>query len=263
MLAIAAILGIFEGLTEFLPVSSTGHLIIAGHLLNFTGERAATFEIFIQLGAILAVLGIFRQKFIDLFSFKSGQGFSGKNGIIMLIMTTLPALIFGAGLHHTIKEYLFNPVSVAIGLLIGSAWILFMEFKPRPVTKDGLDSLTGRDALLIGMFQCLAMWPGMSRAAATILGAMFLGFNRKTATEYSFFAAVPVICAATILDLVKSLDILEVSDIPLFAVGFVVAMISAWAAVKFFIGYVSRNTLMPFAVYRIALAIAVLVIWKS
>lgn len=262
MIAIAALLGVVEGLTEFLPVSSTGHLIIAGHLLNFTGERAATFEIFIQLGAILSVLWIFRERFLSLLSFNSGPGFSGKKGVGLLLMTTLPALVFGAGLHHTIKEHLFNPISVAIGLVIGSTWILVMELRPKAVTKEGLDALTGRDALLIGMFQCLAMWPGMSRAAATILGAMFLGYSRKTATEYSFFAAVPVICAAAILDLVKSLDVLRASDLPVFAAGFVVAMFSAWLAVKFFINYVSKNTLVPFAAYRIALAVAVVLIWK-
>lgn len=263
MIAIAAILGLVEGITEFLPVSSTGHLILAGHLLNFTGERAATFEIFIQLGAILAVLGLYWKKFLGILSFKKDrQDFSGRRGLGLLMVTTLPALVIGAGLHHSIKAHLFNPLSVAIGLVAGSVWMIAVEWKPRAAAKTSLDSLNWRDALLIGLFQCLAMWPGMSRAGATLLGGMMLGFDRKTATEYSFFAAVPVICAASLLDLVKSIDVLQASDIPMFAVGFFVSMISAWAAVKIFIRYISHNTLTAFAVYRLALAAGVFFILR-
>ncbi len=262
---VALILGILEGLTEFLPVSSTGHLILAGHLLHFTGEAASTFEIFIQLGAILAVVLLYFPRFAGLVipDKQKPMGFSGVRGLTLLFMTTLPALIFGALFHHRIKEYLFNPKSVAIGLAAGSVWILVTEKFCKTFRKSGVDSLTFKEAFLIGLFQCLAMWPGVSRAGATILGAMMIGIDRKTATEYSFFAAAPVIFAASVLDLIKSIHVLNTAQIPLFAVGFVVSFISALVIVKFFIRYVSKHTLNAFAWYRLALAAAVLLIWKG
>ena len=261
---IAAILGIIEGLTEFLPVSSTGHLILAGHLFHFTGEVASTFEIFIQLGAILAVVLLYFPRFAGLVipNKEKPMGFSGVRGLMLLFLTTLPALVFGALFHHRIKEYLFNPLSVAVGLTAGSLWILLTEKYCKSPRKNSVDSLTFKEALLIGLFQCLAMWPGVSRAGATILGAMMLGIDRKTATEYSFFAAAPVIFAASALDLVKSLHVLHAAQIPLFAVGFVVSFISALGIVRFFIRYVSKHSLTAFAWYRLALAAAVLLIWK-
>lgn len=262
MIFIAAILGVVEGLTEFLPVSSTGHLILAGHWLGFTGEKASTFEIFIQLGAILAVVGLYWERFTGVLSFKKTESFNGRKGMGLLALTTLPALLAGALLHGTLKTYSFNPVCVAFGLIFGSVWIFAVDRKVKISKKESLDDLTWKDALLIGFFQCLAMWPGVSRAGATILGGMMLGVNRKTATEYSFFAAVPVIFAASIYDLLKSLDILQTADIPMFAAGFFVSMLSAWLAVKWFVGYVSRHPLTYFAFYRLALAAAVLLIWK-
>ena len=261
---VAVILGIIEGLTEFLPVSSTGHLILAGHFLNFTGEAASTFEIFIQLGAILAVVLLYYQRFAGLIipDRQKPMGFSGVRGLGLLLMTTLPALILGALFHHSIKAYLFNPKSVAIGLAAGSVWILLTERFCKKFRKSGVDSLNFKEALIIGFFQCLAMWPGVSRAGATILGAMMIGIDRKTATEYSFFAAAPVIFAASLLDLVKSLHVLHASDIPFFAVGFIVSFVSALVIVKFFIRYVSKHTLNAFAWYRLAVAAAVLFFWK-
>ena len=253
----AAILGLVEGLTEFLPVSSTGHLILAGGLLRFTGEKASTFEIFIQLGAILAVVVFFRRKFAGLFNWSSTQGFSGKRGIALLACTTAPALAVGFLTHHFIKEHLFNPFTVAIGLGIGGLWILASEKWPRHFAKSGLDSLGGREALGVGFFQCLALWPGFSRSAATILGGMTLGLDRKTATEYSFFAAVPVMAAACLLDLIKSRHALSAADLPLFAVGFIVAFFSAWASIQFLLGFVSRHKLNGFGWYRLVLALAV------
>lgn len=247
----AAALGVVEGVTEFIPVSSTGHLIVFGKLLNFCGPTASFFEIFIQLGAILAVVLLFRQRFFALFSFNRGRGFSGIQGLKLLAITTLPALFFGALLHGWIKKFLFNPFTVSIGLVLGGLAILLVERLLKKEAKSGLELLHWKDALAIGLFQCLAMWPGVSRSAATILGGMLIGIDRKTSAEYSFLAAVPVIFAAVLYDFYKSLGWLTLSDAKIFAIGFVTAFVSAWLAVKFFIRLVSRHTLEPFGWYRI------------
>ncbi len=259
LLWIAAILGLVEGLTEFLPVSSTGHLILAGHLLGFTGERAETFEIFIQLGAILAVVLFFLRRFLGLLRPPAGApGFAGWRGLGLLIVTTLPAVGAGLLLHKTIKAHLFTPLAVAAGLAVGALWILAAERWPRRCAPVGLEQLTWGRALAIGVFQCLALWPGMSRSSSTILGAMLLGLDRRAATEYSFFAAVPVITLAGGYDLLKSLPALSGNDLPLFAVGFVVAFVSAWAAIQFLIRFVATHTLKLFGWYRLAVALIVL-----
>jgi undecaprenyl-diphosphatase len=250
----AIVLGIVEGLTEFIPVSSTGHLIVVGHLMGFTGPKAATFEVFIQLGAMLAVVVLYRVRFRRLCTFRLSTGFSGARGLIMLGLTTLPALLFGALTHGVIKEYLFTPTTVAIGLGLGGVGILLIErFLPR-VTKVGLDTLTYRDAVAVGCCQCLALWPGMSRSACTIAGGMVLGIERETAAQYSFLIAVPVIFAATVLDLYKSLPILQRSDALMFAVGFIVSFLTAWWAIKFFLRFLASHTLNPFGWYRILVA---------
>lgn len=258
----AAILGIVEGLTEFLPVSSTGHLIIASELLNYTGDEASTFNIFIQLGAILAVIVFFRERFLDLLRTSSSTGLHGHRGIGLLVLTTLPALILGLFAHDFIKAHLFSVETVAVGLVIGAIWILLTEKFHRHPEPRNLDQLTWKIALGIGLFQCLAMWPGMSRSASTIIGALYLGLNRRAAAEYSFFAAVPVLMAAVGYDLYTSWSALHAAAIPFFIVGFATAFISALAAVKFFIGFVSRHTFAPFAWYRLAVA-AVLWIWLA
>ncbi|HMP88956.1 MAG TPA: undecaprenyl-diphosphate phosphatase [Kiritimatiellia bacterium] len=257
----AFILGVVEGLTEFLPVSSTGHLIIANHLLDYSGVEADTFTVFIQLGAILAVLIYFRSRFLNLLSLRpTSSGFSGWRGLLLLFLTTLPALVIGAFAHGAIKEYLFSTQTVAIGLALGAVWILVVEKFYRQDDPVDLDQLTWITALGIGVFQCLAMWPGMSRSACTILGAMLLGLRRRAATEYSFFAAVPVMLAAGFYDLYSNWNELSVGSIPFFAVGFVTAFFSALLAVKFFIQFVSRHTFIPFAWYRLAVA-AALTFW--
>ena len=253
----AFVLGLVEGLTEFLPVSSTGHLIIAGHIIGFTGQEADTFSVFIQLGAILAVILYFRTRFISLLSFKTtASGFSGRRGLFFLFLTTLPALVIGPLAHGAIKEYLFSTQTVAIGLALGAVWILVTEKFYRQDDPVDLDQLTWITALGIGVFQCLAMWPGMSRSACTILGAMLLGLRRRDATEYSFFAAVPVMLAATTYDLYANWNALSAQSIPVFAVGFVTAFFSALLAVKFFVQFISRHTFVPFAWYRLAVAAA-------
>ena len=242
-----------------MPVSSTGHLIVAGHLLDFTGEKASCFEVFIQLGAILAVVCLYYYRFIALIPWRTQQsanpaGFAGFRGLMLLAVTTLPALAIGYFAHRAIKAYLFGPMTVAWALGIGCIGILLAEkYKPDSHLED-LDGLTYRQALVVGLFQCLAMWPGMSRSACTIVGGLFSGLDRKIAAEYSFLAAVPVMMAATVYDLYKEWSLLQFSDFSFFALGFVVSFVFAAAAVKTFIALVQRWSLAPYAWYRIAIA---------
>jgi undecaprenyl-diphosphatase len=259
----AVLLGVVEGFTEFMPVSSTGHLIVTGHLIGFEGPKAASFDVFIQLGAILAVVVLYSDRFFSLLSLKKGKGFSGMNGLILLALTTSPALFFGALFHSLIKEHLFSPITVAIGLGVGGVVILLAEARLPEARRFGVDALGWKDALSIGFFQCLAMWPGVSRSASTIVGGMVIGIERKTAAEYSFLAAVPVMCAATIFDIYKSRAFLEVSDIPMFFVGFLVSFIASLFALRFFIRLLGRMTLKPFGWYRIGAAILIFLVFRG
>ncbi|MDD3313278.1 undecaprenyl-diphosphate phosphatase [Pseudodesulfovibrio sp.] len=251
---VAIILGIVEGLTEFLPVSSTGHLIITGHLLGFTGPKADTFEIVIQLGAILAVVALYWRRFLGLILPAPGQRFSGVYGLWLLFLTSLPASLLGLTIHHYIKEYLFGPTTVAWALAVGAVMIFVVEGMPKRNKTVSLDEITPAQALGVGLFQCLALWPGFSRSAATIMGGMILGVKRTVAAEYSFIAAVPIMFAATGYDFLKSYQLFESNDLLFLALGFGVSFISAWMAVKGFIILLGRLTLRPFAVYRLALA---------
>lgn len=255
----AILLGIIEGLTEFLPVSSTGHLILFGSLLGFTGQRANTFEVFIQLGAILAVVVLYRQRFAQLFSSRQ-EGLSGISGLKLLALTTLPAVIAGFLLHGFIKERLFNPAVVAIGLLIGGIALITMERFYKPTREVDIEHITKQQALKIGLFQLLALSPGVSRAGATIVGGRLMGLSRQAAVEYSFLVAVPVMIAAVSYDLIKSLPILTSNDIMMFVVGFLAAFISAMLAIKFFLRLIQRFTLEPFGWYRIGLS-GVILLW--
>jgi undecaprenyl-diphosphatase len=255
-------LGIVEGLTEFIPVSSTGHLIVVGQLLGFEGSKAATFEIFIQLGAILAVVFLYKERFFRLCTWRLTAGFTGRRGMMLLGLTTVPALMFGAVAHGFIKAYLFTPVTVALGLSIGGMGILAMERYRPPVKKSGLDALDYTDAIAVGFSQCLALWPGMSRSACTIVGGMGVGIERETAAQYSFLAAVPVMFAATVLDLYKSLPILQGSDVLTFSIGFGISFISAWLAIKYFLRFLGSHTLKPFGWYRIVVALAILLVLR-
>lgn len=253
-LGIAVIQGIVEGLTEFLPVSSTGHLIIAGQLLGFTGPKAAAFEIVIQLGAILAVVVLYHRKWLGMLRPQPGTRFSGINGLWLLFLTCLPAGILGFLTHKYIENHLFGPLTVALALAVGAVLILLVEkYKPAPKVAD-LEELTPRLALGIGVFQCLSLWPGFSRSASTILGGMILGAERRLATEYSFLSAVPIMFMATGFKLISDYSLFTASDLPFLAVGFAVSFISALLAVKGFIHLVSRISLAPFAWYRLALA---------
>ena len=257
MLWVAAVMGVVEGLTEFLPVSSTGHLIVAGHVLGFTGERAATFEIFIQLGAILAIVVLEWDRFRGLLRTAPGVGFTGLRGCGLLAVTTLPALVAGLLWHDVVKARLFGPGPVALALFAGGIAILLVErLVPAPRT-GGIDALTWGQAGVIGLGQCLALWPGVSRSAATILSGLACGLPRRAAATYSFLAAVPVLSAATLYDLARSWRVLQAADAAPFAIGFLVSFLAAWAVVRSFVALLGRFSLRPFAWYRIAIAPAV------
>ncbi|MEN6449879.1 MAG: undecaprenyl-diphosphate phosphatase [Thermoguttaceae bacterium] len=257
---LAALMGVIEGLTEFLPISSTGHLVLATYFSGFThamGEKFTdAFTIIIQLGAILAIVAAYPRRFTGLLRWNDNRGFQGLRGIGLLLVTTIPASIVGFLTHHFIKDKLFHPIPVATALAVGAIWILATErWRPKPRV-EGVDSLTWREALSIGVFQCFSLWPGMSRAASTILGGMISGVERKTATEYSFFAAVPIMVAATAFELRNSYKDLA-GHFDIVAIGFVVSFIVAWLAVKGFIWFLGRYTLVPFGWYRLALAAVV------
>jgi len=258
------ILGIVEGLTEFLPVSSTGHLILTGVLLGHSGDKAASYDIIIQLGAILAVVVLYRDRFAALAFPKARQRFAGRRGLTLLFLTCLPAGLLGLFTRSMIKAHLFQPLPVALALTAGAILIFIVESKKTAREKyHDLDDVSPSLALGIGLFQCLSLWPGFSRSASTILGGMILGARRKLAVEYSFISSVPIMMVATGYEIYKSWDQFSVADLQFLAVGFVVSFLSAWLAIKWFIGLVSRVTLRPFAIYRILLAVAVFFFWPN
>ncbi|HSH96938.1 MAG: undecaprenyl-diphosphate phosphatase [Methylophilaceae bacterium] len=253
----AFILGLVEGATEFIPVSSTGHLIIAGDLLNFNDERGKVFEIVIQLGAILAVCWQYREKFSHvLFSLTKEQ--ASQRLVVNLLIAFMPAAVFGLAFHHAIKEYLFSPITVAIALITGGIAILFIEKRLPVADTQSVDDMDWKHALKVGFAQCLALFPGVSRSGATIMGGLLFGLSRKTATEFSFFLAVPIMVAATILDVYKSGGLLSKDDIGIFAVGFITAFVSALIAIRVLIRYVAQHDFKAFAWYRIGFGIVVL-----
>ena len=251
------LLGVVEGLTEFLPISSTGHLIIVGDLLDFNDDKAKVFDIVIQLGAILAVCWEFRRRIGDV-ALHIRSSATAQRFAVNLLVAFMPAVVLGLMFHKIIKTYLFAPFTVAMALVVGGLIILWIEsakLKPRIET---VDDLKWNDALKIGLAQTLAMFPGVSRSGATIMGGMVFGLSRTAATEFSFFLAIPTMFAATTYDLYKSWSLLSVADVPLFAVGFIAAFISAFFAVKALLYYVANHTFVAFAWYRIALGIIVL-----
>ena len=262
----AVIMGLVEGLTEFLPVSSTGHLILAGDALNFTGPKATTFSIAIQFGAILAVIVLYWKRFIGLLKpvHTEKNQFSGIRGIIMLILTSLPGALLGLLAGSAIKKWLFTPEAVAAALLVGALLMLLAEWwtarHPHLIRCSSLDELTPKLALGVGLCQCAALWPGFSRSASTIMGGMLLGIRRDVAAEYSFLAAVPLLTGAAGYDILKSLDLFSMADISFFVIGSIVAFLSAMLAIKTFIAMLGKMTLRPFAYYRILLIIPVYLI---
>jgi undecaprenyl-diphosphatase len=254
-------LGLVEGITEFLPISSTGHLILAGDLLRFTGPEAKTFEVVVQFAAILAVVHLYRRRFLGLLRPAPGIRFSGPYGVWLLFLTTLPAGLIGFIAYSPIKEHLFAPAPVALALGAGALGLLLAEYARPAIRAKSLDDMGWRLALGVGLFQCLALWPGFSRAAATIIGAMFLGAERKLAAEYSFLAAVPIIAAAAGYDLLASWTHLSGSYGLVLATGCLVSFVSAWFVVKGFLHLLDRFTLKPFAYYRLGLVFLYLLLW--
>lgn len=246
----ALILGLVEAASEFLPISSTGHLIIVGDFLDFTGPRAEAFEIFIQLGAILSVVWIYRQRIrTTLLNYTSDT--QARRLVANLAIAFIPAAILGFLFHKHITHYLFNPVTVASALVAGGIVILLIERYAPSGRVQSVDHMTWKDALTVGVAQSVALFPGVSRSGATIMGGMLGGMSRFAATEFSFFLAIPTMFAATGYSLLKEWSNLSLADVPMFAVGFVAAFLGGLAVVRFLLHYVSQNNFAPFAYYRI------------
>ncbi|MFZ1641708.1 MAG: undecaprenyl-diphosphate phosphatase [Candidatus Contendobacter sp.] len=246
----ALILGLVEAASEFLPVSSTGHLIVVGDFLSFTGPRAETFEIFIQLGAILAVVWIYRERLLDI-AVNVDWDPKAQRLVLNLAIAFAPAALLGLLLHKTITHYLFNPVSVAGALVLGGFAILLIERYARVGRVQAVDGMNWKDALWVGVAQSLALFPGVSRSGATIMGGMLNGMSRFAATEFSFFLAIPTMFAATFYSLYKEWHNLSLADAPMFAVGFVAAFLGGLAVVRFLLAYVGQHSFALFAWYRI------------
>lgn len=246
-----AILGLVEGATEFIPVSSTGHLILVSSWLGLVDERAKTFDIFIQLGAILAIVWLYRVRLVGSVV-AARRDTASRRLFVSLFIAFLPAAIVGFLTHDWIKARLFNPTVVAVALVVGGILILLIErWSPQSRIGDVYE-VPPRTALGIGLAQVLSLIPGTSRSGATIMGGYSLGLTRTAATEFSFFLAIPVMLAATAYDLLKSWSVLAVTDVPMFMVGFIVSFVSALIVVKAFLSYVSRHSFRVFAWYRIA-----------
>ncbi len=253
MLFIALLLGLIEGMTEFLPVSSTGHLILFGDILGFQGPPGKTFEISIQLGAILAICWLYRAKLAATASGLIRRENKDWRFAMGILLAFLPAMFFGALFHEFIKEKLFNPHSVSIALIIGGIVILLVErLKPTP-RYHKFEEFSLPLCFKIGLCQCLALIPGTSRSGATIIGALLLGADRKAATEFSFFLAIPTMFAATVFDLYGNRHSLSFDNMQLISVGFITAFISALIVVRWVVAYISRHGFTPFAIYRIIL----------
>jgi undecaprenyl-diphosphatase len=261
-LFIALVLGIVEGLTEFLPVSSTGHLIVAGSLLGYTGDQAKVFEIVIQAGAILAVCWEFRLRLWRVIAGLPRDRIAQRFAL-NLVVAFLPAAILGLLLDHAIKSVLFAPVPVAIAFVAGAFVILWVERRqakrPSTVRIDDVDKMTWADALKIGFAQSLALIPGTSRSGATIIGGMLFGLSRRAATEFSFYLAIPTLLAACAYELVKERALLSTQDFAGFGVGFAAAFVSAFLCVRWLLRYVAHHDFVPFAWYRIAFGALILV----
>lgn len=258
----AFLLGIVEGLTEFLPVSSTGHLIIVGDLLNFNDEVGKVFEIVIQLGAILAVCWEYRTK-IGRVAAGLSHDANAQRFVFNLFIGFLPAAILGLLFIKSIKAHLFNPFSVAIAFIVGALVIFAVEAKQRTPRIESVDDLTWRDALMVGLAQCFALIPGTSRSGATIMGGMLFGLSRKAATEFSFFLAIPIMFAATFYDLYKHWGLLHAHDFAPFAVGFITAFASAFVAVRALLKYVANHNFVAFAWYRLFFGVILLIYYRE
>ena len=255
------IMGIVEGLTEFLPISSTGHLILAGSLLNFTGEKVKVFEIVIQAGAMLAVCWEYRVKIARvILDFRSD--IAARRFVVNLMVAFLPAVVLGLIFGKAVKAHLFKPIPVALAFILGAFIIIVVEKRQRRVMYsrvDSVDDMSVVDALKVGLAQCFALIPGTSRSGATIIGAMAFGLSRRAATEFSFFLAIPTLFGATVYSLYKERALLSAADLPMFGVGALSAFISAFFCVRWLLRYISSHDFMIFAWYRIVFGGIVLV----
>ncbi|WP_028237983.1 undecaprenyl-diphosphate phosphatase [Stutzerimonas azotifigens] len=257
----ALILGIVEGLTEFLPVSSTGHQIIVADIIGFGGERALAFNIIIQLGAILAVVWEYRRKILDVVlglpREREAQRFT-----VNLLIAFLPAVVLGVAFADTIHEYLFNPITVATALVIGGVIMLWAEKREHQVRAETVDDMTWSLALKVGLAQCLALVPGTSRSGSTIIGGLLFGLSRKAATEFSFFLAMPTMVGAAVYSGYKYRDLFQPADLPVFAIGFVTSFIFAMLAVRALLRFIGNHSYAAFAWYRIAFGLLILATWQ-
>ena len=255
------IMGIVEGLTEFLPISSTGHLILAGSLLNFTGEKVKVFEIVIQAGAMLAVCWEYRVK-IARVVLDFNRDIAAKRFVVNLLVAFLPAVVLGLAFGKAIKAHLFKPIPVALAFIIGAFIIIWIERRQRRIMYsrvDSVDDMSVMDALKVGLAQCFALIPGTSRSGATIIGAMAFGLSRRAATEFSFFLAIPTLFGATVYSLYKERALLSASDLPMFGLGALSAFVSAFLCVRWLLRYISSHDFMIFAWYRIIFGVLILI----
>ncbi|MDP1692903.1 MAG: undecaprenyl-diphosphate phosphatase [Burkholderiaceae bacterium] len=262
VLAKAAAMGIVEGLTEFLPISSTGHLILTASLIQFNGASVKVFEVAIQTGAMLAVIWEYRERLLRTLSGLTREAQAQRFARNVLI-AFMPAVVFGLALGSAIKAHLFRPVPVALAFVVGGCIILWVERRhrraygardlqgARHARVESIDDMTALDALKVGLVQCLALIPGTSRSGATIIGAMVFGFSRQAATEFSFYLAIPTLIGAGVYSVWKERGVLSVADLPMFAVGTVFAFFSAWLCIRWLIRYVSTHDFTAFAWYRI------------
>ena len=257
----ALILGVVEGLTEFLPISSTGHQIIVADLLDFTGDRFNAFNIIIQLGAILAVVWEFRGKIFEVVSGLPTQR-KAQRFTVNLLIAFIPAVVLGVIFADLIHHYLFNPITVATALVVGGVIMLWAERREHEVHAETVDDITWKDALKVGLAQCLAMIPGTSRSGSTIIGGLLFGLSRKTATEFSFFLAMPTMVGAAVYSGYKYRDLFQPADLPVFAIGFVTSFIFAMIAVKGLLKFIASHSYAAFAWYRIAFGLLILATWQ-
>ena len=275
-LIVAFILGIVEGLTEFAPVSSTGHMIIVDDILLKSAELlqsqeiANTFKVVIQLGSVMAAVIVFWPRLLSLIGIRTAdvadQDAEGPRlRLTHVIVGLIPAVIFGFMFEDFIDTYLFSVETVLIGLVGGALLMALADWKTRsksaPTQKAELDDITYKQAFLIGLFQCIALWPGFSRSGSTISGGVLLGLKYRAAADFTFIMAVPIMFGASAVSLYKKMDLLSMDLFPFFAVGFVSAFIFAWISIRFFLALISRIKLMPFAIYRIVLAAVILIIY--
>ena len=257
----ALILGVVEGLTEFLPVSSTGHLILAGDLLDFNDERGKLFEIVIQSGAIMAVVWEYRLRFAGVLR-GLGRDPLANRLVLNLAIAFMPLAVLGLLFKKTIETHLFKPLPVALAFIVGAFFILWAERRKHTVRVESVDDMRPMDARKMGLAQMAALIPGTSRSGATIIGGLFFGLSRKAAAEFSFFLAVPTLFAATVYSLYKKRELLSFDDVGMWVVGFIAAFVSAFLCVRWLLRFISHHDFTPFAWYRIAFGIVVLVTWQ-